>query len=170
MTTKELLPTYDVYNCKDGRVVMVAATQQGAAAFAGVSESFVINAARRKANNKYGRIATTTGYYFKVHTGIPDNLPTVNLKTRTEKVKHKSNYSEKRWRLNQEKFFARLKFFGFKNVKDFAKANHISYQTVIDYVNYPAYRDPRELDRAMRLCHALHSEPEYMFDKEEVRY
>lgn len=64
-------PRYDVYEVTERRMIASNKSQREAAAIAGVTEGFVVAAAKRPAKNRYGRVATETGYFFYIHGKVP---------------------------------------------------------------------------------------------------
>lgn len=69
--TRGIAPTYDVYRCSDRQKVMDGVQPETAAKYARVPLNFVIMTAKRPARNKYGRLASETGYYFTLHRHKP---------------------------------------------------------------------------------------------------
>ena len=73
--TRGVAPTYDVYRCSDRQKVMDGVQPETAAKYARVPLNFVIMTAKRPARNKYGRLASETGFYFTLHKHNPKPKP-----------------------------------------------------------------------------------------------
>lgn len=73
--TRGVAPTYDVYRCSDQQKVMDGVQPETAAKYARVPLNFVIMTAKQPARNKYGRLASETGFYFTLHKHKPKPKP-----------------------------------------------------------------------------------------------
>ena len=134
--------TYDVFRCSNGEMVMSGVYAEGAAKFARTSVNFVIMTAKRPANNKYGRLATETGYYFKQH------YEKKNTKTAFNK---NNNYAV--YRLKEDLFFKLVKR-NYSSLRDFRLINDIKPPAIDKHLR-GVHVFPSSSDTAMKICKAL---------------
>ena len=141
---------YDVFSCDDGTKIKNGITAKSAADFAGVSENFVIMTSIKPAKNKYGHLATMSGYYFARHNSEEDPV-TFDLprdpgnKPGTPRI----------YKINPEILSWFIKYRGYETAQQFCERNELKYDTLIAHVTQGINTRPATSQFATKLCRLL---------------
>lgn len=141
--TRGTVQTYDVYRCSDREKVMDGVQAETAARYARVSVNFVVTTAKRPARNKYGRVASETGYYFVHHADVRPKQPDDPRKKEIVL-----------YRIKKDLFVSLMKRRKITSICAMCVECHVSYDTLIKHLRGIGF-SPSNSSAAWRICSVL---------------
>lgn len=169
------LPEYDVYRTSDKRIVKTNVSAEEAAKMAGVGIDFVVQSAKQKARNQYGRVATMSGFYFYIAGSTPvceggtGTPPTVKEAIKpVKKPKRKGSSDDYLWRLNIDRLLAWCDRKGIESIPQLSRICGINPGCIYGYAKPPEAAGRPEVSVAFaKVCLELGCTFDELFDKYE---
>ena len=146
-----------------------------AAKMAGVGIDFVVQSAKQKAGNQYGRVATMSGFYFYIAGSTPvceggtGTPPTVKEAIKpVKKPKRKGSTDDYLWRLNIDRLLAWCDRKGIESIPQLSRICGINPGCIYGYAKPPGAAGRPEVSVALaKVCLELGCTFDELFDKYE---